>query len=537
MGALCLHPRFPNLNLNHNPSLHMTRPPESLYSEELLKDLTHYLSQMGWVPDKDTLFRQGEKIVFRIDLSGLSHDIGAVAHRLQHDPSLLELVTQYAVRLYMDPFRAVTLTLAGNDLQRIHPTAVCLDGSHLRFTISPGTVCMMNRQYYRWSKFELDEPERKERDSLENHPIARMQKRIEAIPQLTPHEMNLELEKRGYCGQENARRAVCLFAYRHLRRIHALFVEGVPLSQLPPKENLLLQGPTGCGKTYLLEILFREILELPVAIVDVSSITEAGYAGQSSEMIPQQLIQAAGGDLELASIGVICLDEFDKLAGNAEHGRDVNGFGVQRELLKMIEGSELPPSWRERRSSGKTFSTRCVPFVAAGAFSRMGKLKASVKRRQNPIGFTGEASGSQSASIPGTDLLQRYGFMPELVGRFGRFAEVDPMSPELMEEILDQQVIQRYQAECEREGVGLHISAAVRRELVNHGLQSGTGARGLATSLNTHMEEACYRAFSSTSAKMEIHFRLDRGEITYRLREEKPSQDTQAMPITETGES
>lgn len=296
-----------------------------------------------------------------------------------------------------------------------------------------------------------------------------------------------------------------------------MFLEGVPLTELPPKENLLLQGPTGCGKTYLLETLFRRVLNLPVAIIDVSSISEAGYAGHSSDMIPQQLIQAAGGDHDLASIGVICLDEFDKLAGHSDRNRDVNGFGVQQELLKMIEGSELPPSWKERRNGGNTFSTRCVPFVGTGAFSRMGKLKTALERHRSPIGFDA-GTHTSPLQMPEGELLRRYGFMPELIGRFNRFAEMEPMSETLLHEILDQQVIRRYQAECEREGVGLHISLAVRRKLVETCLASKTGARGLTTVLNTHLEEACFQAFSSGSKKVDIHFHLKGGGFHCRVR-------------------
>ena len=487
----------------------------------LLTELLPFLSQADWVPQKETLFRQGSRLVFKVDLKNFPWKPEDVADILKKDISLRSMITQYFIRLHIETFRSIALTFSGKCLDQIKPPQVSATDNTLQFTICPGVVGMMSGEHFEWCVEEPEPmPRVKPEEAPSEHPVARMQKHVRDIPELTPHDMNLELEKRGYCGQEQARRAVCLFAYRHVRRIQALFLEGVPLSQLPPKENLLLQGPTGCGKTYLLELLFRDVLNLPVAIVDVSSMTEAGYAGQDTDIIPRQLIQSAGGNLDLASIGVVCLDEFDKLAGENHMQENSKGIGVQRELLKMIEGAELPPSWKEKRPNAPTISTRCVPFVSVGAFSGMTQLKNTLNRRQNAMGFGADQREDSELSMIDTDLLQRYGFIPELVGRFGRFTSVEPMNRELLTEILDQQVIHQYRAECEREGIGLHISPAVRHAIVDKSLKSGTGARSLATSLNTHMEDACYQAYSSNSSSVNIHFRLERGSIKCRVRSE-----------------
>src|SRR3954470_4012453 len=137
---------------------------------------------------------------------------------------------------------------------------------------------------------------------------------VRELPVLAPRRIFTRLEELGYRGQEEARRAVSLMAYRHIRRIRRIYLDGHKREQLLPKANFLLIGPTGCGKTHLVELLFQTILRLPTVIVDITTYSETGYVGQDRNTIITRLLHAADDNPLLASIGIICLDEFDKIA-------------------------------------------------------------------------------------------------------------------------------------------------------------------------------------------------------------------------------
>ena len=158
------------------------------------------------------------------------------------------------------------------------------------------------------------------------------------------------IRSRGYIAQDAAVRAISLFAYRHVSRLRRIFLQNTSRESLPPKTNMLFVGPTGCGKTYLVEILFREILKLPTVVVDMTGFSETGYVGQDVNTVLTRLLYGADMNLTLAALGVICLDEFDKLSSGQNNAvfagagttKDVSGLGVQRELLKMLESIEMP---------------------------------------------------------------------------------------------------------------------------------------------------------------------------------------------------
>ena len=220
------------------------------------------------------------------------------------------------------------------------------------------------------------EPLKKYRKSGLEHFI----KFVRDLPLLSPQAIFARLEELGYRGQREARRAVSLMAYRHVRRIRRIYLDGAKREQLLPKSNTLLIGPTGCGKTHLVELLFREILRLPTVIVDITTYSETGYVGQDPSTILTRLLHAADDNPLLASIGIVCLDEFDKIASGQNNAifagagttKDVTGLGVQRELLKMLESSEVVVPLELTHSSygdHVVMSTADIAFVAAGAFS------------------------------------------------------------------------------------------------------------------------------------------------------------------------
>src|SRR5215510_16259426 len=254
---------------------------------------------------------------------------------------------------------------------------------------------------------------------------------IRGLPAMSPPEIADRLEELGYKGQDEARRALSLMAYRHIRRLKRLHLHNENRRQLPPKQNTLMVGPTGCGKTFLVELLFQQIFQLPTVIVDITSFTESGYIGDDVNTILTRLVYAAEGNLLMASCGIVCLDEFDKLASSTSNSRfagegttkDVSGYGVQRELLKIVEGADvMAPMDYGYSSYGQRahLSTRDIPFIACGTFSGMDEIQRS---QGKSIGFRTNKEREieqQSQIMEEIEVFQRYGFLPELMGRFAR---------------------------------------------------------------------------------------------------------------------
>src|SRR2546421_1925086 len=247
---------------------------------------------------------------------------------------------------------------------------------------------------------------------------------IESLPLPPPAEIASELERLGYKGQDEQRRALSLMAYRHVRRLKRIHVEGVRPRDLPPKQNVLMIGPTGCGKTFLVELLFRHFFKLPTVVVDVTSFTESGYVGDDVRTILTRLIAAASDDTYIAECGVICLDEFDKLASAGSSARfagqgttkDVSGYGVQRELLAMLESStvSVPMDYGFSAFGQRAeVTTRDIPFIACGAFSGLDEL---LRERRAGIGFRGVTDADRAAlTLDEVAIFQKFGFLPELI--------------------------------------------------------------------------------------------------------------------------
>lgn len=327
---------------------------------------------------------------------------------------------------------------------------------------------------------------------------------VEALPLPSPPEIADELERMGYKGQDAQRRALALMAYRHVRRLKRLHVEGEERRNLTPKQNYLLIGPTGCGKTFLVEMLFQHVFKLPTVVVDITSFTESGYIGDDVKTVITRLIDAAHGDLLLASCGVVCLDEFDKIASSTSNARfagqgttkDVSGYGVQRELLAMLEGTDvLAPmdyGFSEFGYRAK-FSTRDVPFIACGAFSGFDEL---LKERRSQIGFHGSTEDVlETLTIDEVASFQKFGFLPELIGRFARIVTFPALPAETLRRIMVETILPQFVREFEAEGLTLNVTGAALDHVVARSIKRGTGARGLQVEMVSAVESAAFETF------------------------------------------
>lgn len=340
---------------------------------------------------------------------------------------------------------------------------------------------------------------------------------VAELPVLNPREIFNELDKLGYKGQDEQRRALSLMAYRHIRRLKRIHVGGVDRESLPPKQNVLMIGPTGCGKTYLVELLFQSLFKIPTIIVDITSFTESGYVGDSVNTILTRLILHADGDAHLAECGVICLDEFDKIASSGSSARfagqgttkDVSGYGVQRELLAMLQGSTVtvPMDYGFSEFGYRAeLSTRDIPFIGCGAFSGFEEI---LRENKGGIGFSQKTkTDAEILTEQEAQSFQRFGFLPELIGRFSRVVSFPKLAHEILRQILTENVLPQFQNEFSGENLKLNVTPEAVNFIVKRCEKRGTGARGLQTELVTAVESAAFENFGA-NAGAEILIKAD----------------------------
>ena len=358
---------------------------------------------------------------------------------------------------------------------------------------------------------------------------------LDNLPSHTPATMMKKLSRLGYVGQTQAQKAVVLMAYRHILRLKRIFIEGIRPPQLPDKENSLLMGPTGCGKTFLVRLLFQEILKLPTAIIDITSYSETGYVGQDAVSMLTRLIYAAHRNPVLASIGIICIDEFDKLSSGKNNAvfsgagttKDVSGIGVQRELLKMLEGAEVDVPMNLSHSSYSdrtTFRTHHVAFIACGAFSGFKRMVERQKKDQIGFGKMGEQDkGAKVAislyreDIDRVGYFESYGMMPELIGRFSRIIPFRALSKDELLAILKKNTLRQYQKELNLEGVKLSVDKKVIDQIIEEAMQRETGARALRYALNEYLEDALFELYSNKETYQKLRLFVKEDQIQWDL--------------------
>ncbi len=320
---------------------------------------------------------------------------------------------------------------------------------------------------------------------------------IKDIP--APHKIKAQLDEY-VVGQEHAKKVISVAVYNHYKRVATGTMDDIEIE----KSNILMIGPTGCGKTYLVKTLAR-ILDVPLAIADATSLTEAGYIGDDIESVVTKLLAAADNDVEKAESGIVFIDEIDKIAKKKNTtSRDVSGESVQQGLLKLLEGAEIevPVGANSKNAMVPlaTVNTKNILFICGGAFPGLEEVIKQRLNKQTGIGYQAELKDKYDKdkniqSKATVEDIRKYGMIPEFIGRLPVMCTLDFLTKEAMVKILKEPknaLLKQYQKLLELDEVKLEFDEEALEAIAEKAMKKETGARALRAIIEEFMLDIMY---------------------------------------------